>query len=395
MLFRATFSVALLALVLNIGEIFNLERANAIEKSLLLLAAFTLLLRGRIAWSVVTCVVFVLLSTLISAVFTVYSGFAWDIYFRSLASLAAALLFLVVIPSRSDSEFILLTFVFLPVFEIAVSALYQIRFGISMFRVDGLLGDMRLAGTTHPAFLAPLAVAGAFAAVFLADLKNKLYLVMTVVNGIILLLTAARMPALVFTLCCGSALIFCFQGQHSMRLFILLTGPIAASIVGLIFSERIMARLEYGSLSGREVLWNYLRNVSDHYPAFGIGLGHQSTIMGHETMVLNPTIAAHNEYIRLLVEVGWIGSALMIFAGVALFTAIWSSRWISYNPIFLVSVIAFAIYSYTDNTLSRFEANAILIVALIGCATVHQFRKIGIAHQTPSRLQGVGRLAKR
>jgi hypothetical protein len=359
--------MALLVLSLNISEMFNVEKANAIEKGLLLIAAIILMLRGRIIWSAFAWAIFIAFSTLISAAFTSYVNFDWIVYLRGLVSLITTLLFFVTIPTSEDGDFMLLCFIFLPLSQVAISAFYQAKFGISMFRTDGLTQELRLAGTSGPAFLSPLAAAGAFAAVFLADFKNRLYLLMVPVNAVILLLTAARMPALVFAVCCGSALLFCFRGQIAMKFFIFLGGSLAVGLLGAIFSDRIIERFESGSLSGREILWNYLRRIADLYPWFGVGLGHQPTIMPHSTLVYNPTIAAHDEYLRLLVEVGWCGSILMILGGFALFYAIWSSRRMAYNPIMLFAVIAFAIYSFTDNTISRYEANALLVVALAGC----------------------------
>jgi O-antigen ligase len=362
----------LVVLTLNISQIFNIEKANAVEKSFLLVAVIIMVLRGRIIVPALACAAFIAFATLISAMATNFPYFDWDIYSRSLTSLVTTLLFLVAIPKREDSEFGLILFAWLPIAQLFIGLLYQGAFGIPIFKPDPLTFSVRLAATTAPAFYAPLCAAGAFAAVFLGDFRNRLYLLLVPVNAVLLLLTAARMPMLVFVLCCGAGLALSFRGRYTLKLVVLVSATVFAGLIGAIFADQMLARFSTGTLSGREFMWRFLYQLSDQYPTFGIGLGHHAIAVPREVKLITNTIAAHNEYLRLLVETGWVGSTFMAIGAIGLFAAIWSTREIHYSRIFLVAVLAFAVYTVTDNTLARYEANAVLVVALFGCSMMSQ-----------------------
>jgi O-antigen ligase len=110
---------------------------------------------------------------------------------------------------------------------------------------------------------------------------------------------------------------------------------------------------EAGNLSGRELLWPAFRQAAASSPWFGWGVGAGNAIIPADSELARTiqSWAAHNEYLRVSVEGGEIGSALLI--GLCL---LWVVRhtWRlvpTDRTIVRLAFLAFAVHAYTDNVL--------------------------------------------
>ncbi|MBV9249403.1 MAG: O-antigen ligase family protein, partial [Acetobacteraceae bacterium] len=108
-----------------------------------------------------------------------------------------------------------------------------------------------------------------------------------------------------------------------------------------------------GNLSGRDLLWPYFEELASKSPWIGWGVGAGNVAVPPESGIIRlmHTWAAHNEYLRIEVEGGLIGSILLF----ALFT-LWAWRHSaplrqSDRVVIRLVFIAFACHAYTDNVL--------------------------------------------
>lgn len=365
--FRIVFIAAMAVLTLNFSIVFNIEKANPIEKAFVLVAAVVLILRGKFDRTLLAPALFILFATLVSAVFSNFPYFSWDTYARQLINMVSLLIFLITIPTARDRDDVLRVLAFVPLAQVAVGVCYAALGLRNLFDIDSSIGVPRLAGATIPAFLAGFAVVGGLSAMLYADAKRKpAYLWLVAVNGLILMLTAARMASLVGLLVWGTAFLTGFKRNVRLKVYLAIAAVVALPILLALVGEQLLTRAMSGDEKSRDVMRYYLEHYADAYPAFGIGLGHQYTIISRDLIVKIGAVAAHNEYLKYLVELGWVGGLLFAFGWAWLFVATWWSRINTRRTLYFVCVAAFLLYSTTDNTLVRNELSFLIVVAAYG-----------------------------
>jgi O-antigen ligase len=223
-------------------------------------------------------------------------------------------------------------------------------------------GGARLAGLGHPAFLAGVCLPAIYACLTeLYRFGRQGDIALLAANFVILLLTGARAPLAYAVGVTGLTLVavpsVAFP-PHARRLLLLL-GACALPILVLFAGELTDARLfnvvetEAGDLSGRNLLWPWFEAAAAQSPWIGWGIGAGNMIIPPDGPIarLLHTWAAHNEYLRIEVEGGQIGRALLILLFVA-----WVIRGTkrikrAEGRILRFAFIAFAAHAATDNVL--------------------------------------------
>ncbi len=231
-------------------------------------------------------------------------------------------------------------------------------------------GVVRLEGSTHPAFLGGFAMTGVYAALveLYRDGRNK-HLTMIVVNFLILIASGARAP-LACALVVTAASFFMLKSTHfptRRRIPLVMAGalllPIGVALASGSSSIRLLNVLssEAGDLSGRDLIWPRFEAAWDASPIFGWGIGAGKNVVDPDSLLakLLGTTAAHNEYLRMGVDGGYFGLALLI-----LMMALWAVRWTRNAPptdrfIMRAVFICFAAHSFTDNTLIAATASVL------------------------------------
>jgi O-antigen ligase len=194
-------------------------------------------------------------------------------------------------------------------------------------------------------------------------------------NFLILVLTGARAPLFYAVAVTGSTL--AFVGSPAVpgrwRALMLLAGAamvpplILLAVSGDLSSVRVFALLasDAANLSGRDYLWPMFEAVTDGSPWVGWGVGAGNVVIPSDSPVarLLHTWAAHNEYLRIEVEGGQLGRALLI--GMC---ATWV--WLRSRPlaaaerrIMRLVFLALAAHGVTDNVLISTPACVLLAFA--------------------------------
>jgi len=244
--------------------------------------------------------------------------------------------------------------------------------GIRPLFVDS--GGARLAGLGHPAFLAGVCLPAIYACLIqLYRHGRRADLVLLVANILILMLTGARAPFAYAGAVTGLSLITIRSKVFAARdrLLLLLTAaailPVLALLAGGLDEIRLFKVLmnETSNLSGRNLLWPSFEAAAAESPWFGWGIGAGNVVIpadGRVARILH-TWAAHNEYLRIQVEGGVIGEALLI----ALFAAwvIVRTRGLcaSDRRIMRLAFLAFAGHAFTDNVLISTPACVLFVFA--------------------------------
>ena len=220
----------------------------------------------------------------------------------------------------------------------------------------------RLSGSTHPAFLGGYAMTAMYAC--LVELYRKgrnRYLYLLVLNALILIGSGARSPLACAVIVVGLAFIAIRSDSFTLRKRVLpmilglLALPIMLAIAATSNSIRLLTVLSGNAegLSGRDVIWPFFEAAFAQSRLFGWGLGAGKMIIDPDSLTahLLGTTAAHNEYLRIGVEGGYLGIALVMT-----FLTLWTWRWSrmmqrSDRIIVRLVMFCFALQSITDNTL--------------------------------------------
>jgi O-antigen ligase len=365
MIFRALISLYLVLVIANLEALTGAANTNPIEKGALLVCALVFVATRKINLTNIGLVLVIVLATLVSAAGTQHPGFGFDRYLRGLVSLVTPFLLLCAEPTRRDSERLTIILAFGPLAVMLTGALYQIG-GIHSLWYTDFLTATRLQGSLSPAGLGSVCYVGAIAATLRAALaphQTYRWLGLAAVNTAILVLSAARMPLALTALVCVTIYLSMINPHVTGIVAAIMAGiPVAATIL-LLFGGALLARFESQSLSGRDLIWQYLEAALAEHPVFGVGIGHQILLLPERVMTLTATMAAHNEYLRVAVETGYPGAVLIFCATALICLNIWRSTRVGRHVAFLAICVSFFIYCATDNALSSGVTPLALVLA--------------------------------
>ena len=232
--------------------------------------------------------------------------------------------------------------------------------GIRPLFVDS--GGLRLSGLGHAAFLANVCLPAIYASlVELSRRGGPLNLALLLANGAILVLTGARAPlayASAVTLL-TIILVPAPRLSRSARTLMLLAAgvllPVLLALAATFADIRIfnVTLNETTSLSGRDLLWPEFRDAAARAPWVGWGIGSGNFIIPAGSVIARTlqTVAAHNEYLRMKVEGGEIGRALLILSFATWATLHTRRLCPSDQTIMRLAFVAFGLLAITDNVL--------------------------------------------
>lgn len=232
--------------------------------------------------------------------------------------------------------------------------------GIRPLFVDS--GGARLAGLGHPAFLANVCLPALYACLIQLYREGRRGdLGLLIANGLILVLTGARAPLFYGVAVCGISLwsirsrVFATRDRIVLVLSALALVPMLVLFAGAFSEVRLfnVVANEAGNLSGRDLLWPEFEAAAARSLWFGWGIGAGNAVIPPDSAIVQQmhTWAAHNEYLRIGVEGGLVGRAVLI----SLFAAwvFFRSRELpaSDRRIMRLVFIAYAGHAGTDNVL--------------------------------------------
>jgi O-antigen ligase len=278
---------------------------------------------------------------------------------RSLIGSVAPFAFSFSVLSLGWARAIILTVRLIPVLTVAAGAVLDAA-GIRPLFID--LGGARLAALGHPAFLAGFCMTAIYACLIelFRDGRPR-DMALLAVNFVLLAATGARAPLAYAAVVCLVALLAVeaprFPRRRRVTLLLAAAAalPLLVALSGEMTGVRLVSVLSSNAenLSGREVLWPLFEAAAAQSPWFGWGVGAGNAVVPQSSDVARyvGTMAAHNEYLRIRVEGGWIGLSLLIacFAGWVWTHTARLRR--SDRAVMRLLFVAFALHAFTDNLL--------------------------------------------
>lgn len=345
--FTLAWSLALTMLILNLGQVLGLGNINALEK-IVFLGAAVLYLRGKRFDPVAAAgITLVLAGVMLPGFLTPFAAFSWIRALFALVALLALTAFFLAGATPAQRRLILASVACTPLALLAYGLLLALLFGRPLFMRDHT-GALRLGGATIPAFLAAAAYAGTVAACFLYAQTNRLRWVMAAAVALALCtLSGTRMPSACAAASAAIILLASLRNAGA-RIALLAAGAIVSSGFLLTAGNQIVVRILSGSSSGREKLWDTLGPWIERHPLSGVGFGHHGLLIPEHVLQHTKSAAAHNEYLRLLAELGYPGAALFLLGLVLLFLGrglLTRAR----LPIATLLLGVFFLYASTDN----------------------------------------------
>jgi O-antigen ligase len=252
-------------------------------------------------------------------------------------------------------------------------------------------GALRLQGASIPAFMALLGEIGTYAGFAeYARTGRPLFLVLSAFNVLSVVATGTRVPMLTAVLFCAIVLFF---GRGERFGFTRRTALFALGMVGLgLFVVVVLPGLlertfttsvgaDGLNLSGRDLIWPVFIDAIRQHPLFGQGVGTGRILAPEEIAKLIGTAAVHNEYLRLGVDLGMVGVALLFLGHFLWFRGEWPHLNQLERVVVVAFSIAFPLHSITDNTLIAPQA----VVLYFWLSTWLQRARVRAQAQRPRR----------
>lgn len=199
--------------------------------------------------------------------------------------------------------------------------------------VTGLIGlypafdqSWRFQGVHSPPFLAGFCITAVFAATleYLRSFRLRWLVLGGAALGV-LFASQARGPTgaailfLLLVVVLSDRRVFPMRRKVDLAMGGLLPGLVVLGPLAVFAADRALGAEGYQRFSGRDVIWPYFLDAIEARPLFGYGLGAGKLIVDPEDPAIRliRSNAAHNEYLRLAVDAGVIGVALIFLCIIA------------------------------------------------------------------------------
>lgn len=347
------------------ADTLRLPFANVFEKGLYLLLAGVVLLQRRVDPIAITLMIATLLLTIALGVATPFPKFSWLTWLLSINQFVIIYVLTGFDATREDAESILRATTWLPLICIIGGLIGLFISGRPIWDTEYATGTTRLQGSLIPAFLSGLAATGIAASLILGLEWRKLrYLALTIINLIILILAGGRAALAVAMIVSICLIAFSRVIQIRDKLVLLAGGLLALPVFTIIALPFALRRLATSTDNGRNEMAAYLQTWVDQYPWTGIGFGHQYWQTPRDVVIRVGSAAAHNDYLRLTVELGYVGM-VMFFVLMTIAMVRSAVRSGSINWTLIAAWAAFLLNAHTDNALATPAYFPLLIVCML------------------------------
>lgn len=368
-MFRLLFLITTFVMLVNPKVLLHLDgnAGNAVQKLLIILTGVALAATRPKHIGVLLLICAIPVLCFICAVGSDWPGFESRLFLGGLVAIIAPFALLTAQPERRDRDLVLLIFAALPVLMTLLGLVYQVVGIAAVFESDPTVGT-RLAGSQGaPAILAGAGFTGVVAAFELAEQRNIKYIGLFLLDLLVLAFTGGRAALGLAVFICAFEYLRSFRKFPLLKFFVPVWFACVAAIAFISLRGDALRHLTSTTLSKRELIWAALRRHLEAHPWFGVGLGNQQLLMPADLKGQGVgTIAGHNEYLRIAVELGYPGAVLFYLITLGIFFLVWNSVWVRRDPFFLICVVAFYLFSLTDNTFSVPQIFFILTVASFG-----------------------------
>ncbi|MDE2239236.1 MAG: O-antigen ligase family protein [Rhodospirillales bacterium] len=296
-----------------------------------------------------------------------HPGLSLQASLRSLVGSTAPFLFSFVRLDETFRRRAIAALIWAPVFAVAVDVVLALSGVDQLYVLEQ--GALRLGGNGQPPFLGGFALIGFYATVLeLADKPRPGMAALAGLNFVIILLTGARSPLALAVMMLLALLLLqkrlmALAGAGALASLMVL----GSGLFGFLRAVDLTKLGEATDLSHRMLVWPFFINAMRQSPWLGWGVGAGKVILPvtSQLSALLGTNAAHDEYLRIGSEGGFVGLLLLIGL-----MALWAARGSSRLPrgqawLMRLTFIAFAIQSITDNTLIASTGSAFFLWASV------------------------------
>lgn len=369
MLARLTITLAYLLTILNLQFVFHVDRMNPIEKSLFLAAALVFVLTRQVSRTIILLWALCTGMIVILGALTTYAQFEWGTLLMALNQIMIIYAMLAIKPTRADRDYLLLAGALIPIVSVLLGYVYQ---GLGIWHVyqqEYNTGLARMSGSVIAAYLSAFAMCGTFAAVLLATIKQRpWFYVLAVVNLCILLLAGGRAALAVTLPICAVAFLRSSSTPIRMKVTGVIVGVAGLAFVMATVGRTAIERLMVSNDNGRTLLWEFALNLGKQHPWTGVGFGHAYWATPRSIQIMTSTRATHNDYIRLIAELGYIGMPLFyLFLVLAVFR-VWLAGQRNILP--WMGLLGFMFVSQADNALTTPGEFLLIIFGVLANAHV-------------------------
>jgi hypothetical protein len=364
MLTRVTIVIAFLFFILNVRFALGLGSiANILDKGMFLFAS-AMILATRPTNKIILGLLAANIGMIVLLGFgTSYPQFYWSTLIFGLNQIVIIYVMLSFTPDRKDCAAILITAALLPIASTLVGALYQAAGMYKLYAIEYSTGVARFQGSLIPAFLAGLSMTGAFSALLLALVgRSPIFWIVFLANFVILLMTGGRATLVVTVLMCACTIFLRRDIPAERKIWMIAGGFAGLPIFAVAFGQKLLDRIANSGESGRELIWDYVRQLHAQYPWTGIGFAHQFDSTPRAIVVRIASGAAHNDFLRLKLELGNIGMPLMYLMLTAA-VLVSAGRRGRMDLLMVASYGAFLLLSTSDNALANPSYFPLFIVA--------------------------------
>lgn len=375
MLFRASFIISYIIFAINVAALINTESGNLIDKMGFFISACIYMLTRKIDHVIATLFLSIFIIIFILALLTDYDQFRWGIFINSLNQIFIVYALISAYPTKKDQEIILKSAAFLPILCTVLGFIYQ-AIGIqAAFGLEFATGLYRMQGSLIPAYLSGIAMCGTFAALQVYLANNQKYIYIFAANSLVLLASGGRAALAVTILTCGATILFKRGLQLSKKVILFFCVLFGSIPIIFLFWDRLLTRFTTSGANGRDIIWDYLLEVSKDYPWTGIGFGHQFFAVPREIDIIVGSSAAHNDFIRLTLELGYIGAILFYIILTGSILRIFLRSRMPGDFVLIISYLGFLLLSRTDNALASPSYFPLVFLALISGITYRESQK--------------------
>lgn len=385
MAFRVLFIVTYLVYMANFSAAFQLSAANVVEKGVALVTALVFLATRPVDLFVLAGLPIVAAMIVLLGFLNTNPSFEWGILINAMNQVFILFALLSGVPDRRDKEVLLPFIALVPIMSVALGFVYDAAGIKNAFGTEFATGVQRLGGSVIPAFLSGLAMCGVIASFYVGISRRPWFLILTAVNFMILLYAGGRAALAVTLIVCSLWMLTNSKILVQVRMMLSVAGMFAAFAMLAVVLERLTARFTGSGLNGRDLLWQFLWTVHDDHPYAGIGFGHQFFVVPDRLQVLTGTAAAHNDYLRLLVELGWFGVFVFYLVLVLMIVRLLTRRSERAGTIMVLAFTGYLILSYSDNVIAGLPYMVLLFVAYLTAANRSPVKAASVDAQKAGR----------
>ncbi|WP_223066910.1 O-antigen ligase family protein [Paenibacillus caui] len=357
-------STALSVDYLYTGTLFGIEILSLYKLGILLLLVPCFLVYGislKFAYPVLALCAMVFITFFVSDWLPLLTA---SIAVKSFIGLSLPFCFLLINWRKEVAQRQVQIICLLPAVSVGVGMVLQFLHLHSMLDVE-FTGAIRLQGANIPPHLAMLAFLGTaipFVELKRVGAKPVFFYIVIVVNFSILIATGTRGPILAMIFI---ALYYFYDTlrqylKGKAHLIVPLTGSVLVILGAVLLQWNNLKKRSFErttdtgiDLSGRSEAWTYFLGKVEGHTLAGRGLG--SVTVANDGSLFKGFVVPHNEYIRFYVDTGLIGCGLLFLSLLAVFIKVNKVLPRQIKPYYAGFILAFLIYSFSDNTLSTVQ----------------------------------------